>query len=114
MILVILRYYCSVYFRLARQSLGDARSIFRLMAETIDESVSVDLLSNHITRHTYPWVIHWRGNRYMITKVGLHHTTREGRTLYHIFAVTDGTTFFKLQLNTDTLSWRLLEIDTTN
>ena len=81
------------------------------MSEAIDESVSVNLLSNHITGHSYPWVIHWRVNRYMITKVGLHHTFRDGRTLYHVFSVTDGNTYFKLQFNTDTLSWRLLEID---
>ncbi len=81
------------------------------MPETIDESVSVDLLSNHIKGHAYPWVIHWRGNRYVITKVGLHHTLRDGRTLLHMFSVTDGNTYFKLQFNTETLAWRLLEIE---
>jgi hypothetical protein len=81
------------------------------MAEPIDESVSVDLLSNHAKGHAYPWVIHWRANRYIISKVGLHHTFRDGRVLYHVFSVTDGTTFFKLQFNTETLGWKLLEID---
>ncbi len=84
------------------------------MAETIDESVSVDLLSNHQRGRAYPWVIHWRGNRYMMTKIGLHHTLREGRILFHLFSVTDGNTYFKLQFNTETLSWRLLEIDPMN
>jgi len=83
------------------------------MPESIDESVSVDLLSNHLTKRNYPWVIHWRGNRYMTVKVGLHHIVREGRTLYHLFHVTDGNTYFKLRFNTETLGWRLLEIDTT-
>ena len=81
------------------------------MSETIDESVSVDLLSNHVKKRAYPWVVHWRGIRYLITKVGFHHMTREGRTLMHIFSVTDGTTFFKLKLDTETLGWRLLEIE---
>lgn len=81
------------------------------MAEIIDESVSVDLLSNHTSGAVYPWVIHWRQNRYIISKVGLHHTTREGRTLYHIFSVSDGNTYFKLRFDTDTLGWRLLEVD---
>ncbi len=84
------------------------------MAETIDESVSVDLLSNHVKGRAYPWVIHWRGSRYMMTRVGLHHTLRDGRILYHLFSVTDGNTYFKLQLNTENLSWRLLEIDPLN
>jgi hypothetical protein len=81
------------------------------MPEIIDESVSVDLLSNHIKRYAYPWVIHWRGARHMVTKVGLHNLVREGRTLYHLFHVTDGNVFFKLRLNTETLAWKLLEVD---
>jgi len=81
------------------------------MPETIDESVSVDLLSNHLKGRAYPWVIHWRGSRYHITKVGFHHTIRDGRTLFHIFSVTDGTTFFNLRFNTETLGWKLLEVD---
>lgn len=81
------------------------------MSETIEESVSVDLLSNHLTGQAYPWMIHWRGVRYHITKVGFHHTIRDGRTLLHVFSVTDGTTFFNLRFNTDTLGWKLLEVD---
>ncbi len=81
------------------------------MAESINESISVDLLSNHLKGKAWPWLVHWRGNRYMITKVGFHHTVRDGRTLYHVFSVTDGNSFFKLQFNTDTLSWKLIEIE---
>ena len=81
------------------------------MSEAIDESVSVDLLSNHLKGKAWPWLIHWRGNRYMITKVGLHHIMREGRVLYHIFSVTDGVSLFKLRFDTETLGWRLIEID---
>ena len=77
----------------------------------IDESISVDLLSNHITGKVYPWVVSWQGRRYTIRKVGLHHKIREGRVLLHIFSVTDGTTFFKLQFDTESLRWRLLEIE---
>lgn len=81
------------------------------MSQAIDESVSVDLLSNHTSGKVYPWVIHWRANRYLVTKVGFHHTLRDGRILHHIFSVTDGNTYLKLQFNTETLMWRLLEVD---
>lgn len=84
------------------------------MPETIDEAVCVDLLSNPAKKQAYPWVIHWRGNRYLVTKVGLHHAVREGRTLFHVFSVTDGNNFFKLQFNTDILQWKLLEVDANN
>jgi hypothetical protein len=81
------------------------------MGEIIDESVSVNLLFNHIKRSVMPTSLYWRGKRYAITKMGLHHTTRDGRALQHIFSVTDGTTFFKLSLDSETLRWKLLEID---
>ncbi len=81
------------------------------MTEIIDEPVSVDLLSNHLKGNAYPWVLYWRGRRYRITHVGLHNAIREGRTLLHLFSVTDGASNFRLQLNTETLGWRLLEVD---
>lgn len=74
------------------------------MGEVIDEQVSVNFMKAPIS-------LYWRGRRYVITKVGLHHTTREGRILLHIFSVTDGTTAFKLELNSELLSWKLLEVD---
>lgn len=80
------------------------------MAEAINESVSVNFLSNHLKGTAYPWVIFWRGRRYTITRVGLHHTLRDGRVLYHLYSVTDGMTFFHLRFDTETLSWKLLEI----
>lgn len=81
------------------------------MAEAINESVSVNLLFNHIKRSVMPTSLFWRGRRYTITKVGLHHMMREGRTLYHMFSVTDDTTFFHLRFDTDTLTWKLIEVD---
>lgn len=74
------------------------------MPEIIDEQVSVNLC-------LYPTSLVWRGRCYQINKVGLHHTTHQGRTLFHIFSVTDGANFFKLQLDTETLGWKLLEIE---
>lgn len=81
------------------------------MAEFINESVSVNLLFNHFKRSVMPTSLYWRGRRYAITKVGLHHFLREGRVLVHVFSVTDGTTFFRLRFDTETLGWKLLEID---
>lgn len=75
----------------------------------INEAVSVDLLSNHLTGKVFPWVISWRGRTFRCKKVGLHHKIREGSVLMHIFSITDGLIFFKLSFNTETLKWRLLE-----
>ena len=71
---------------------------------TINESVSVGSVNN-----IPKWVV-WKGRNYTIDKVGLHHTLREGRSLYHVFSVVAGTVFLRLKLNTDNLLWRLEEV----
>ncbi len=81
------------------------------MAEDINESVSVALWSNHTTNKILPYSLYWCGKRYHITTVGFHHTLRAGQVLFHIFSVTDGTTFFKLRFDTETLGWKLLEVE---
>lgn len=45
-----------------------------------------------------------------VRKVGLHHTYRIGRTLFHVFSVVAGSVFLRLVLNTDNLFWTLEEI----
>ena len=84
------------------------------MSEAINETVSVMLLTNHLQKTVSPSVLSWRGRRYRITNVGLHHTVREGRVLFHYFSVTDGATFFRLRFDTETLGWRLLEVETSS
>jgi len=80
------------------------------MSEPINEPVSVILWTNHITRHVLPYAVYWHGRRYQMTKVGLHHTYRAGQTLMHVFSVTDGSVFFRLEMNAETLDWRLLDV----
>lgn len=82
------------------------------MPEAINETVSVNFISK--PGMAYPWMILWRGRRYTVQKVGLHYLERQGQTLCHLFSVTDGNTFFKLSFATDTLVWKLIEIDSEN
>ncbi|MGA3292063.1 MAG: hypothetical protein ABSC49_02900 [Candidatus Microgenomates bacterium] len=58
-----------------------------------------------------PKYVIWKGRNYTITGIGLHHHFREGSTLYHVFSVVTDTLFLKLKLNTDTLGWKLEEIE---
>ena len=81
------------------------------MPEAVNESVSVTLWSNHVTRKVLPYSVYWNGRRYHITTIGLHHTLREGRRLFHIFSVSDGATFFKLLFDSETLGWKLIEVE---
>ena len=80
------------------------------MIERIDEKVAVITSYNPSLGRVMPRRMEWRGKTYLITKLGYHHATRDGRRMYHIFAVTDGTTDFRLKLDTETLHWTLEEV----
>ncbi len=75
--------------------------------DNINEQVSVNL------RDSLPTEFLWHQRNYSIENVGLHHTVREGRTLIHVFSVTSGGTFFRLQFNTETLLWQLTHVQSS-
>jgi hypothetical protein len=80
------------------------------MFEKFSAPVSVSLAFDSKKGKVYPkWVV-WNNRLYPIIKIGLHHTYREGRTLFHVFSVASKSLFFRLVLNTDNLHWRLEEI----
>jgi len=80
------------------------------MIESIDVPVSVSLSFDSAKRKVVPKAVIWNRRLYAVTELGLHHTYREGRTLFHVFSVSTTTLFFRLVLNTDNLHWRLTEI----
>ena len=80
------------------------------MIEKVSGPVSVSLSFDSEKRSVLPKWLVWNGRLYPIVKVGLHHRQRRGRTLYHIFSVASKNLFFRLELNTETLHWRLEEI----
>jgi len=75
-----------------------------VMAEPINEKVEVGM-------NAYPRWVKWKNKVYKIEKVGLHHTYREGKVLYHVFSVATKTLFMRLTLDTETLSWKLQEVE---
>ena len=80
------------------------------MIQKVSTPISVSLAFDSNKRKVFPkWVV-WNGRLYPVEKVGLHHTYREGRTLYHVFSVATKSLFFRLVLNTDNLHWKLEEI----
>jgi len=80
------------------------------MTETNNENISVVTVYNRDKRTTLPWRLKWHGRVYTITKLGFHHTVRVGRVLHHIFSVATSSMFFRLNLDTETLSWTLEEV----
>jgi len=80
--------------------------------EEIQEFISVHSFYNHKTKKAGPVVLYWRDKSFKVLKIGEHHRVREGRVLIHIYSVFDGSTYFKLQLDSETQAWKLLEIGT--
>jgi len=80
------------------------------MIQKLSLPVSVITSFNHKTRTVSPRKIEFEGKDHLITKIGFHHTYREGRTLFHVYSVASETLFFKLVLNTDNQHWTLEEI----
>lgn len=80
------------------------------MIQRLKVPVSVDLIFDAQKRKIWPKEVIWNGRVYPIIKIGLHHTYRVGRTLYHVFSVASKTLFFRLILNTENLFWTLEEI----
>lgn len=81
------------------------------MFETINEKVSVIAIYDRLRNEVTPWRVKWGNKIHTITEIGFHHTVREGRTLQHIFSVSDGNLSFKLRCDTETLHWTLEEIN---
>jgi hypothetical protein len=80
------------------------------MIQKISAPVSVEMVYDHRRRTITPRRIFWDGRIFRIARVGLHHTFREGRTLFHIFSVVSSDLSFRLRLDTDSLFWTLEEI----
>ncbi len=80
------------------------------MTQKIDKPVSVVFSFNSHLRLLQPRKILWGGREYIVSKIGLHHTYRQGRTLFHVFSVIGDSLFFRLVFNTDNLFWKLDEV----
>ncbi len=80
------------------------------MIQRVSVPITVELLFDAKIRKVIPKSVVWEGKSFPITKVGMHHTQRDGIVLYHIFSVESPSLFFRLKLNTDDLQWTLEEI----
>lgn len=80
------------------------------MADEINEPISVSLVYDSKTGKSIPRSIVWKNRLYRVSKLGLHHSYREGDLLLHVFSVVCGSVLFKLVFDTRSLNWRLGEI----
>ncbi len=80
---------------------------FNFMFNQINEPI--DVVCRFIGNKTEPVKILWNGREIFIKKVNLSYSQFIGRTKIYYFAVSDSVNYFKLQFNTDSLKWTLLE-----
>ena len=77
------------------------------MMESIGEKVSIVFVYQARDGSLFPRKMQWKNREYRMTKLGYHHAAWQGKILMHYFHVTDGSTDFRLCLNTQTLHWVL-------
>lgn len=78
-----------------------------IMYETINDPIQVATLFKN--GEAKPLKFLWKGKEYAIQTVNLAYSTFEGRAKVYYFAVSDNNNYFKLQFNTESLVWTLLE-----
>lgn len=72
----------------------------------------VDVTVDFVDHRVRPRQVRWGNRVYDMTTVNLVHGAREGTTRVFYFSVSDKSNFMKLQLNTETLQWKLIELYT--
>ena len=77
------------------------------MLNQINEPIEV--MAKFSAGKLLPVKFFWSGREIMIKKINLVYTTWQGRTKFYFFAVSDNTNYFKLQFNSENLTWTLLE-----
>jgi hypothetical protein len=85
----------------------------KLMREECDELVSV--LASFApgpkqSVRVQPHILQWRGRRYRLSVMGMYHPERRGTKRFHIFSFAAGETAFRMELDPETLEWRLREV----
>lgn len=80
------------------------------MNNKINSLISVELVFTSKDRRVFPRKLMWNDRVYQVQKIGLHHSYRVGKTLFHVFSVETESLFLRLVLNTENLNWTLEEI----
>jgi len=84
------------------------------MIQKVDVPVTALGVFDHQKRSLVFEKVLWEGRSYEIKKLGYHHNFRRGRTLYHVFSLVSENLFFRLVLDTESLTMRVMEIADEN
>ncbi|PIR47660.1 hypothetical protein COV06_02490 [Candidatus Uhrbacteria bacterium CG10_big_fil_rev_8_21_14_0_10_50_16] len=79
-----------------------------MSVEWINDPVEVRV--DFCEKRIIPRTLYWNHKLYHIRAVNMIHSTREGSRKLYFFSVSDLTNYFKLQLDTENLEWKLVEM----
>ena len=84
---------------------------------TINKAVSVVAFYFKNAGHRlkcFPKRMEYDGRRVEFTETGLRHPVQKGKSLVHVFDMTDGTADYRLEFDAQNLDWRLVSIADMN
>jgi hypothetical protein len=57
-----------------------------------------------------PHKMRWRGQEIELTELALRHPTVQGKRMLHVFHVSDGTNAYRLEFDSEALTWTLVAL----
>ena len=69
----------------------------------------IEVIATFRQGQLFPAKFLWQGREVLIKKINLVYSSWQGRVKFYYFAVSDNSNYFKLQFNSENLSWILLE-----
>lgn len=76
--------------------------------EYVNEPVEVRV--DFCNRRVLPRAMSWNNRLYAVKSINMIHSARNGASKLFFFSVSDDINYFKLQLDTESLEWRLIEM----
>src|SRR3989338_3949564 len=58
----------------------------------------------------FPKKMEWSGKTVIFTEQGLRHPTKKGQRMIHVFDMTDGSAYYRLEFDAEQLTWTLVYV----
>ena len=80
------------------------------MTDHINEEVGVIAIYQAGKPNPLPWKVKWKSRYFTFKQVDLCHSVWDGKTLHYVYSVCNGTSYFRLDYNTRSQKWFLMEM----
>ena len=83
--------------------------------EFVEVNTSVRVVANfksggNIGMSVIPIKMLYHGREIIFTELGLYHPTTAGKRMVHVFDMSDGQSDYRLEFNSERLTWKLVSI----